>query len=92
MPKSESELIITEYQTNTIDYTGKTGAHGSFWKSKFVPYIQEKPNMSCISISITYTAHLFNRMNNIDIVRSGSMLITNPYRYMLSTINTNNIN
>jgi len=47
--------------------------------------------MTCRSIVVRYTAHLFNRMNNIDIVRTASMAIKNPYKYGLTTINTNNI-
>ena len=88
---NKSVTSYTEYFTNTIDYTGKTREHGEFWKSKFIPYIKQRNNMSCKSIIVSYTAHLFNRMNNMDIVRTASMTIQNPYRYSLATINTNNI-
>lgn len=86
-----TELIQTEYYTNTIDYTNKKFEHGEFWRSKFIPNIKEKNNMHCKSITIQYTAHLFNRMNNIDIIRTASMMIDDPYKYTLTSINTNNI-
>ena len=82
---------FTEYYTNTIDYTGKTDQDGNFYESKFLPQIKEYTNMTCKSINITYTAHLFNRMNNIDIIRTASMVISDPYKYVLTSINTNNI-
>lgn len=88
---TSTELTETEYYTNTIDYTGKQIEHGEFWRSKFMPNIKDKNNMHCKSITIQYSAHLFNRMNNIDIIRTASMTITDPYKYTLTTINTNNI-
>jgi len=30
-------------------------------------------------------------MNNIEIVRAASMIVKEPYKYMLTTINTSNI-
>lgn len=82
----------TEYYTNTIDYTGKTFAHGEFWKSKFLPYIQERPLMTCTKIGIVYTAHLYNRMNNREITRTASIIINNPMKYGRAVINTASIN
>lgn len=86
-----NDQSYSEYYTNTIDYSGKTEQHGKFYETKFIPYIQERNNMTCKSIIVKYTAHLFNRLNNIDIIRTASMVITNPYKYTLTTINTNNI-
>lgn len=81
----------TEYYTNTIDYTGKNSAHGEFWKSKFLPYIQERPLMTCNKIGIVYTAHLYNRMNNREITRTASMIVNNPMKYNRTIINPGNI-
>lgn len=81
----------TEYYTNTIDYTGKTDSQGAFWRNKFIPYVKEIAGMSCGSISVQYTCHLYNRMNNMNITRIGSMLVNDPYKYQLSAINTSNI-
>ena len=81
----------TDYYTNTIDYTGKTLNDGDFYITKFVPYIKERLNMNCKSIVIQYNCHLYNRMNNTDIVRSASMVIKNPYKYILRNINTSNV-
>jgi len=91
-PDMDNQLeSYTEYFTNTIDYTGKTSDNGEFWKTKFIPTIHERNNKTCKSIILSYTAHLFNRMNNIDIIRTASMTITDPYKYTLPSINTNNI-
>ena len=81
----------TEYFTNTIDYTGKTYDHGEFWKSKFIPYIKPRDNMQCNSIIVKYSCHLFNRLNNTDIIRVATLVITDPYRYMMNPINVDNI-
>lgn len=81
----------TDYYTNTIDYSHKTLDDGDFYITKFVPYIKERLNMNCKSIVIQYNCHLYNRMNGIDIVRSASMIIKNPYKYILTTIDTTNI-
>lgn len=86
-----TEESYTDYYTNTIDYTGKRREDGDFYISKFIPYIKERLNMTCISITIQYNCHLYNRMNNTDIVRSASMVIKDPYKYMLTQINTNNV-
>lgn len=81
----------TDFFTNTIDYSYKTHDDGDFFISKFVPYIKERLNANCKSIVVQYNCHLYNRMNNIDIVRSASMIIKNPYKYVLTAIETTNI-
>lgn len=83
---------LTEYYTNTIDYTGKTKEHGEFYKSKFLPYIKQRPNMVCTSISFRYTAHLYNRLNLREITRTASMTVNNPQKYAKHVINTASIN
>lgn len=83
---------VTEYFTNTIDYTGKTAQHGEFWKSRFIPYIKKRPNMECNAISVKYTTHLYNRMNNRDLTKTASLTIKDPIRYQTRSINTNAIN
>lgn len=83
---------LTEYFTNTIDYTGKTLQHGEFWKSRFIPYIKRRPNMECIAISVKYTTHLYNRMNNRDLTKTASITIKDPIRYQTRSIDTANIN
>ena len=81
----------TEYFTNTIDYTGKTDNHGEFWKSYFIPHIQPRANMDCDYIALKYTVHLYNRMNNKEIVKVSTAIIDNPMRYQSKTINTASI-
>lgn len=81
----------TDFYTNTIDYSFKTADDGEFYISKFVPYIKERTNMHCKSILIQYNCHIYNRMNNTDIVRQASMTIKNPYKYVLTQIDTSNI-
>ena len=81
----------TDFYTNTIDYSYKTVNDGDFYITKFVPYIKERLNMTCKSIVVQYNCHLYNRMNGIDIVRSASMTITNPYKYILTSIDTTNV-
>lgn len=81
----------TDFFTNTIDYSFKTANDGAFYISKFVPYIKERLNANCKSIVVQYNCHLYNRMNNTDIVRSASMTIKNPYKYVLTQIDTSNI-
>lgn len=83
--------IFNEYYTNTIDYTGKESDNSEFWKTSFIPYIKDRENLTCSSIVITYNCHLFNRVNNTDIVRQASMVISDPYKYAATTINTDNI-
>ena len=84
-------VSYTDFYTNTIDYSFKHLDDGDFYISKFVPYIKERLNMSCKSIFIQYSCHLYNRANNTDIVRQASMSIKNPYKYVLSQIETTNI-
>ena len=81
----------TDFFTNTIDYSFKNTNDGAFYISKFVPYIKERLNANCKSIVVQYNCHLYNRMNNTDIVRSASMTIKNPYKYVLTQIDTSNI-
>ena len=81
----------TDFFTNTIDYSFKTADDGDFYVSKFVPYIKERLNATCKSIVIQYNCHLYNRLNNTDIVRSASMTIKNPYKYVLTQIDTANV-
>lgn len=88
--ENSKAITFTEYYTNTIDYTDKKKEHGDFWRCRFTPYIKKRNNLDCKSIIISYTAHLFNRMNNIDIIRTGSMAI-NPKKYVPTSINTNNV-
>lgn len=83
---------LTEYFTNTIDYTGKTAQHGEFWKSRFIPYIKKRPNMECVCISVKYVTHLYNRMNNRNITKTASIQIKNPIRYQRRSIDTTAIN
>lgn len=71
----------TEYYTNTIDYTGKTEQHGEFWKSYFIPHIRARANMTIDFIALKYTVHLYNRMNNRDIIKTSSIIIDNPLKY-----------
>lgn len=85
------EETYTDYYTNTIDYTGKKESDGDFYITKFVPYIKERLNKNCVSIIVQYNCHLYNRMNGTDIVRSASMSIDNPYKYVLTQVNTTNI-
>lgn len=81
----------TEYYTNTIDYTGKTDENGEFWKSYFIPHIRQRANMTIDYIALKYTTHLYNRMNDRDIVKTASIIIANPMKYTQRTINTSNI-
>lgn len=91
---SDEEIEVesyTDFYTNTIDYSHKSLDDGDFYVTKFVPYIKERLNMNCKSIVVQYNCHLYNRMNGIDIVRSASMTIKNPYKYVLTTIDTANV-
>lgn len=85
---ADNTLSVSEYFTNTIDYTGKTDEHGQFWRSRFVPYIKRRNNMFCTSIVIEYTCHLYNRMNGMDIIRRASMVVDDPKRYESRLIDT----
>ncbi|WQJ53918.1 MAG: hypothetical protein [Wendovervirus sonii] len=87
----QKEITMTEYYTNTIDYSNKQNDQTDFWRTKFIPFIQQKIGYSCKSLTLTYTCHLFNRMNNIEIVRAASMVVKEPHKYMLTSINTSNI-
>lgn len=68
----------TEIMTSTIDYTNKTIADGQFWRTNFKPIIQQKTGMQCVSIMFNYTAHLINRLNGAEVIRSATMKIGNP--------------
>lgn len=75
-PDSAMEIPpITEYITNTIDYTGKQDIHGQFWRSRFVPAPKHRNGMEPTTITIKYTAHLYNRMNGMDIIRTASITV-----------------
>lgn len=88
-PDDVNEAIepYTEYFTNTIDYTGKSDRHGEFWKSYYIPHIKPRANMTCDYIALKYTLHLYNRMNNRDIVKTSSVIIDNPMAYETQMIN-----
>ncbi len=88
---NDEPQVFNEYYTNTIDYTGKENDNSEFWKTSFIPYIKDRENLTCSSIIITYNCHLFNRVNSADIVRQASMVISDPYKYAATTINTDNI-
>ena len=90
-PNNTKSETYTDFYTNTIDYSYRKPDDGDFYISKFVPYIKERTNMNCKSIIIQYNCHLYNRMNNTDIVRSASMTIKDPYKYILTQIDTTNV-
>lgn len=87
----DTSYTYTEYYTNQIDYSGKVASQGEFWRSKFVPYAKEIPGMTCKSIIVQYTCHLYNRVNNMNITRIASMIVNEPYKFQLTQINTSNV-
>lgn len=67
--------VYTDYFTNTVDYTGKTESNGEFWKQQFIPNLKTITNFTCNNITLKYTCHLYNRLNNRDIMRTATMNI-----------------
>ena len=91
-PDSAMEIPpITEYITNTIDYTGKQDIHGQFWRSRFVPAPKHRNGMEPTTITIKYTAHLYNRMNGMDIIRTASITVDARKYNQQSSIQVSNL-
>ena len=91
-PDSAMEIPpITEYLTNTIDYTGKQDIHGQFWRSRFVPAPKHRNGMEPTTITIKYTAHLYNRMNGMDIIRTASITVDARKYNQQSSIQISNL-
>ena len=81
-PDSAMEIPpVTEYLTNTIDYTGKQDIHGQFWRSRFIPAPKYRNGMEPTTITVKYTAHLYNRMNGMDIIRTATINILDARKY-----------
>lgn len=90
---SGEDIEYSDYMTNTIDYTDRYNDLSKFWISKFTPCPSRINGYNCKSINLDYTAHLFNRVNNIDIIRKATISITGNEvsKYKNDMINTNNI-
>lgn len=85
-----SHYTYTDYFTNTIDYTGKTENNGDFWKEQFLPNLKTITNFTCNTITLKYTVHLYNRLNNRDIMRTATMNIPVDL-YARTHVNVNNV-
>ena len=86
------DMVNTERFTNIIDYTNKTQEDGQFWRSKFIPRVNTYNNFRIQSISIMYTCRLVNRLNSIECIRTATLLIENPERYVTRRVTINNVN
>lgn len=91
----DTENVVTmsnhERFTNIIDYTDKTLEDGQFWRSKFIPRVNTYNNYRIHSISILYTCRLVNRLNSVECIRTASLLIEHPERYVTKRIAINNV-
>ena len=75
---SEEEEIpaYVQHFTNIIDYgIQNPDIAGAFWKSTFIPKVNSRPNLVCKNICIQYTCRLMNRLNNVEAIRTATLLI-----------------
>lgn len=86
------DMKNTERFTNIIDYSDKTIEDGQFWRSKFIPRVNTYNNYRIHSISIMYTCRLVNRLTSIECIRTATLLIEHPERYVTKRIAINNVN
>ena len=80
--------------TNIIDYLKHNkDIEGSFWKCKYTPKPKLRNNMTCKSISISYTCRLINRLTSVEAIRTATMTIPeqNVAKYYSNKTIINNV-
>ena len=80
--------------TNIIDYSKHNkDIEGSFWKCKYTPKPKLRNNMTCKSISISYTCRLINRLTSVEAIRTATMTIPeqNVAKYYTNKTIINNV-
>lgn len=85
------EFQTTERFTNIIDYTDKTINDGQFWRCKYVPHVSSYNNYMINSICISYTCRLVNRLTSVECIRTATLLIDKPEKYVTKRIAINNV-
>ena len=80
--------------TNIIDYSKHNkDIEGPFWKCKYTPKPKLRNNMTCKSISISYTCRLINRLTSVEAIRRATMTIPeqNVAKYYSNKTIINNV-
>ena len=80
--------------TNIIDYSKHNkDIEGPFWKCKYTPKPKLRNNMTCKSISISYTCRLINRLTSVEAIRTATMTIPeqNVAKYYTNKTIINNV-
>ncbi|WQJ54387.1 MAG: hypothetical protein [Vetruanivirus porcinprimi] len=80
--------------TNIIDYSKHNkDIEGPFWKCKYIPKPKLRNNMTCKSISISYTCRLINRLTSVEAIRTATMTIPeqNVAKYYSNKTIINNV-
>lgn len=80
--------------TNIIDYSKHNkDIEGPFWKCKYTPKPKLRNNMTCKSISISYTCRLINRLTSVEAIRTATMTIPeqNVAKYYSNKTIINNV-
>lgn len=79
IPVNENEPNMpayTQHFTNIIDYgIQNPDIAGAFWKNTFIPKVNSRTNLICKNICIQYTCRLMNRLNNVEAIRTATLLI-----------------
>ena len=95
--ESDGETDVIESMesfTNIIDYSKHNkDIEGSFWKCKYTPKPKLRNNMTCKSISISYTCRLINRLTSVEAIRTATMTIPeqNVAKYYTNKTIINNV-
>lgn len=85
------DFSTTERFTNIIDYTDKTLEDGQFWRSKYIPHVSSYSNYTINSICISYTCRLVNRLTSVECIRTATLMIDKPEKYVTKRIAINNV-
>lgn len=95
--ESDGETDVIESMesfTNIIDYSKHNkDIEGPFWKCKYTPKPKLRNNMTCKSISISYTCRLINRLTSVEAIRRATMTIPeqNVAKYYSNKTIINNV-
>lgn len=86
------QVKFTQHFTNIIDYNVEDPKNaGPFWRSTFIPKVPPRNNMYCKAILISYTCRLINRLTSVEAIRTATLCVNNPARYVSKRIAINNV-
>ena len=83
---------LQQHFTSIIDYGMPDAANaGEFWKSHYVPRPPQLNGKKCVSILISYTCRLINRLTSVEAIRNTTLTIKDPDNYIAKKVNLQNV-